>query len=74
MDWGTGQGGSEPKELILRSNRLSTALHVGDFGKERVSDEQCQGLPRAETARGFSYGPLLLPLVALTSRRMLAQP
>jgi len=34
----------EPKERILRSNRLSTALHVGNINNAHVSSVQCQGL------------------------------
>mgnify|MGYP004575152979 CR=1 FL=1 len=42
---GDSQPARQPKERILRSNRLSTALHVGNVRRRTcVGHEQCQGL------------------------------
>lgn len=47
------QRGAKPKERILRSNRLSTGVHVGKLADERVS--RTVPLPSPPSPRGFSY-------------------
>lgn len=53
---------AERKESILRSNRLSTGLHVGNFSNVRVSEasERPKVFHGLELTDRFSYGPLLL--------------
>lgn len=53
---------AERKESILRSNRLSMGLHVGNFSNVRVSEtsERPKVFHGLELTDRFSYGPLLL--------------
>lgn len=50
------------KESILRSNRLSTGMHVGNFNNVRMSEtsERPKVFHGLELTDRFSYGPLLL--------------